>query len=96
MAPWQQTAYRRWSYGGGRDVLGLKSWLYTGHMRFEDSSLPPSLSVIQFQVSDVFLDPGLFEVSANLPVSLGQENDTWLGAKTAGLKIVSDEFAWNL
>lgn len=59
-------------------------------------SLVPLISGIQFQLSDVFLDPGLFGVSADLPVSLGQENDTRLGAKAAGLKIVSNEFSWNL
>lgn len=35
-----------------------------------DTSLPPSLSGIQLQVSDVFLHPGFFGVSADLPVSL--------------------------
>lgn len=61
-----------------------------------DTSLPPSLSGIQLQVSDVFLHPGFFGVSADLPVSLGYENDTWLRAKCAGLKIVSNGFAVNL
>lgn len=41
--------------------------------RFGGFLLPPNLSGIQFQVIDVFLDPGLFGISADLPVSLGQE-----------------------
>lgn len=61
-----------------------------------DTSLPPSLLGTQLQVSDVFLHPGFFGVSADLSVSLGYENDTWLRAKCAGLKIVSNEFAVNL
>lgn len=82
----------RWQECSGAQAPAL----HGTHGGLGGSSLPPRLSGIQFQVSDVFLDPGLFGVSADLPVSLSQENDTWLGAKAAGFKIVNDELAWNL
>lgn len=59
----------RWQECSGAQAPAL----HGTHGGLGGSSLPPRLSGIQFQVSDVFLDPGLFGVSADLPVSLSQE-----------------------